>query len=379
MFGESNSEAVGGGFASGAEGTLPRRDVPVDMIRYRDRGHIPVSCKRVRTVVGSSNRYKADPGTCAAVEYLSGNKRAHSTTPIEGSSSPPLAHHYMQPKGTTTISREVAFSRPVSKTPDLYMTSMLVSDDDSHAHLLPQASFGQSTKANNNAYRPLSTTPSPGLHTTRGASSVTNRSIHIQRGTPSTSLLAEEAEYSRAPDALMNVMRDSAAQGGFARQQHRMKRAEEDRPPLGAIQVRSQSTSLIHPKRETPIPHRATPDPLLFSQRSNLLPQRGPSPGVFPDVQREVIQPRLRFERTDYHSTASITQPIPNSGQYMGSSQQYTKADRGLGNVVLGAGDKERRMQGSEMRAARLITKESIVLQNVEEERSRFRSRRPQL
>ena len=357
-------------------GALPRRDVPLDMIRYRDRGHIPVSCKRVRSVVGASNRYKADPGACAAVEYLSGNKRAHHTPTPEG------GPHYMQPKMGSTILTEVAFSRPVSKTPNLYLSSsMLLSDEDSHAHLLPQQRTlnGGATVAGDNRYRPLSTTPSPELHTTRGASDATNRSIRIRKGASSASLLSEEAEAARAPDSLLNVMRDSAAQGGFAKQRRRMEHQPDGSPSnvLTIFPERSHSTASERPYRE-PVQRQlaATPDPLLFSQRSNLLPLgKGPLPSVFPAIQTDAIRPKLRFELTDYHRTQDLTQSTAASSQFIAPDRQFTSSDRGLNNTTVGTTDRERRIHLSVARGARHICLEEQAIHNVEEERSRLRAR----
>ncbi|CUE73566.1 Hypothetical protein, putative [Bodo saltans] len=58
------------------------------------------------------------------------------------------------------------------------------------------------------------------------------------------------------------------------------------------------------------------------------------APSTMPDLP-EAVKPKLRYELTDYHSTATVTQPPTNAGQHATEAQRFTNRDRGLASSIV--------------------------------------------
>eukprot|EP00744_Colponema_vietnamica_P011387 GILI01016015.1.p1 GENE.GILI01016015.1~~GILI01016015.1.p1 ORF type:complete len:424 (-),score=57.87 GILI01016015.1:85-1356(-) len=396
----------------------PRGDTPVDLIRYVDRGHVPPNNKKVRSVVGRSNRHEADPATNGRTSYREPIiSNAHNSTIFNRSQGNGASDSAFLDSGYRPLSTPNSFlhsTRPASSLSSYNAVAIpkLKDEDravDSLANLLrdsvmvtksPNAlihmggsghediGLGVPTLYNHRAHSAMSTLSSNRANAfgapmpdPRGVL----RSVREERARGESNLSTQRTAVGAPGYVPMATSEDSRSRLFHARAGSALSGSGPS--VLGAEASSLMSASQRIGRGENPHANRSSskadkPDPLFFSQ--------GPIPAstvqhnasnsaarsVFASLQNDALRPRLRFELTDYHNTHQHIQAPVSSAMGVTSSQLYGAGDRGLRSNLLGQEDKLKKAARSAAHAETIRGLADRVRDNVDAEGSRMRTLR---
>lgn len=396
----------------------PRGDTPVDLIRYVDRGHVPPNTKKVRSVVGKSNRHEADPATNGRTSYRDVSPaNLHSTvfnrSLKSGASDSVFLDSNYRPLSTpnsflhstrpaSSLSNYNAVSIPKLKEEDRAVDSltnlmrdsvMVTKSPNALIHMGGSGHEGLGggvpTLYNHRAHSAMSSIGKHSSHSSAiGAPMPDPRGIlrsvreersrsNIQGAAIGTAGHVPMATFEDSKTRLHHVRAGSSLGGNESTLQGRPAVFGAASPSvLSASQRIGHGHSPFADRSASTAPK---PDPLFFSQGSipsNTLQHNAnhsAARSVFASIQQESLRPKLRFELTDYHSTHHHTQAPRGSAMGATSSQLYGTGDRGLRSNLLGQEDKLKAAARSAAHAEAIRGLADRVRDNVDAEGSRMR------